>query len=342
MNSKLRKIQGILALKKLDGLILIDPSNIFYLTGFRSDDSILFVTRKNMTLAVRELDYPLARRIAGCKLEKITSLDDEKIMKKYGHIKKIGVEKNISYEKYKKLSLVFGGNFSFCDDIINSQRALKSAEEIKKIRSACLLAKKTMDFAVSVALLGITEKELVSDIVCFMRKNGADKEAFDTIAAFGSHTACPHHIPTGRMLKRNDIVYIDLGCAYEGYSSDLTNTLFLGKINNYGRKIYDIVKEAHWRAINAIKAGAVCRDIDFAARNFIVKKGFGRNFIHSTGHGVGIDIHEGPAISPKSATVLKENMVFTVEPGIYIPGRFGVRIEDTVLVTKKGCEVLTK
>jgi len=342
MNPKLKKIQEGLALKKLDGLILFNPSNIFYLTGFRADNGILFVTRKSMTLAIRELDYPAACLNACCKLKKMDPFNDEKFLKKYRHIKKIGVERDILYEKYKKISSVFGGSISFCDEILSNQRAVKSADEIKKIRAACSLAKRTMDFGMSIARPGITEKELAAEIVCFMRKNGADREAFDTIAAFGSHTACPHHTPTDRKLKQDDIVYIDLGCAYEGYSSDLTRTFFLDRIKKYGIKVHNIVKDAYQRAINAIKPGVVCKDVDSAARDFIAKKGFSKNFIHSTGHGVGIDIHEGPNVSPKSVTVLKENMVLTVEPGIYIPGRFGVRIEDTVLVTKKGCEVLTK
>ena len=133
-----------------------------------------------------------------------------------------------------------------------------------------------------------------------------------------------------------------LGCICEGYNSDLTKTFFLGKISTYTKKVFSIVKEAQSKAISIIKDGIACKKIDFAARSVISKNGFGKYFIHSTGHGVGVDIHEGPALSAGSNAVLKEGMAVTVEPGIYIPGRFGVRIEDTVLVTKNGCEVLTK
>ncbi len=340
MDEKLKNIQNRLRAGKLGGVILFSPSNIYYMTGFRTDGGAVLLTRNDLLLAAGPLDYSAALHSAKCRVEKSLSL--EKFLKKHRGIGAIGAAREISFDRYKTLHSVFGKKIVFLDDVLFGARAVKTACEIKKIRAACRLAKKTMDFAVKTARPGMAECALASEIECFMRKAGSDGESFATIVASGPNTAFPHHIPSERKFGRNDIVYADLGCSYRLYNSDLTNTFFLGKINKYGLKIRDIVKEAHRLALNAVRPGVPCKDVDSAARNFIAENGLEDYFIHSTGHGVGLDIHEAPAISRKSSAVLEENMVITVEPGIYIPGRFGVRIEDTVLVTKKGCEVLTK
>jgi len=166
--------------------------------------------------------------------------------------------------------------------------------------------------------------------------------AFSPIVAFGPHSAEPHHVNSRRRLAKNDTALLDIGCVYQGYCSDLTRTFFLGKICELQKQIYSLVSEAQTLAVKGIRSGRKASDIDGIARSVISRRGYGPQFIHSTGHGVGIDIHEPPRISNKDNTVLKPGMVITVEPGIYLPGKFGVRIEDTVLVTHKGNEVLTR
>jgi Xaa-Pro aminopeptidase len=168
------------------------------------------------------------------------------------------------------------------------------------------------------------------------------RPSFPIIVASGPNSANPHHISSKRKIVANDVILMDLGCVYKGYCSDLTRTFFLGKTNDLQRKVYALVKRAYGRAMRALKKGVKASSIDNAAREVISNAGFADKFIHTTGHGVGIDIHEPPRLSAKDNTVLKNGMIVTVEPGVYIKGRFGVRIEDTVLINKKGKRVLTQ
>ena len=175
-----------------------------------------------------------------------------------------------------------------------------------------------------------------------MKKAGATKPSFDTIVASGTNSSMPHHIPQCKKFVKSDVITIDLGCVYEGYSSDMTRTVFFGDISEENKNVYNIVLEAQNLALKNIKPKVNCNYIDKLARDYITDKSFGENFVHSLGHGVGLDIHEEPRLSPKCKTSLSENMVVTVEPGIYLPGKFGVRIEDLVVVTSSGCDILSK
>ncbi|HAX61598.1 MAG TPA: hypothetical protein DCX95_03430 [Elusimicrobia bacterium] len=336
MNLKTKNLQEKIVSKKLDGFISFNPSNIFYLTGFGAENSFIFITRKNATLVVPELIYQSAKENANCSVE----IAKEDFFDRYKN-KKIGFEDTIQYCRFKKLRKkikIFRDCSGFAEDL----RAVKNETEISKIKTACKISQKAIEYAGKKLKAGITEKELADELEYFLRKNGAEKSAFDIIVASGKNSADPHHKPTNRKFQKNDVVLIDLGCVYDGYCSDLTRTFFLGKISSKKKKIFEIVKSAQQKAIDTAKDGVKCEKIDFAARDFIAKNGYKNFFIHGTGHGVGIDIHEEPSVSAKSETVLKTGMVVTVEPGIYIPNKFGVRIEDTVLVTKSGCEVLTK
>jgi len=177
---------------------------------------------------------------------------------------------------------------------------------------------------------------------CFFKRNGSKGAAFDTIIATGKNSAYPHHITSNHPIRQNKPVVMDLGCVWEGYRSDLTRTVYLGKINSLFAKIFRLVQTAQDAAIRQVYPGQTAEAVDAAARQVIAKAGFGRFFIHGTGHGVGIDIHEAPRVAPGSKEVLREGMVITVEPGVYLPGKFGVRIEDTLLIEEKGCEILTR
>ena len=331
-------------MEKMDGFISFNPSNIFYLTGFRAENSFVFVSptglpsvaRKDIILVVSEVNYPSAKKYSDCKIQ----IADDNFLRKYKN-KKIGFENSISYKQFCKLKKA-KIKLKDCSSFIEILRLIKDRNEIEKIKTACKISKKAIEHSEKKLKIGITEKEIADELEYFLRRCGAEKSAFDIIVASGKNSDNPHHKPTNRKIQKNDIVIIDLGCVYEDYNSDLTRTFFLGKINKIAKKIFEIVKAAQKKALNVIKDGVSCKEVDFAARNFINKNCFGKYFIHGTGHGVGIDIHEEPSVSAKTEAILKAGMVVTVEPGIYIPDRFGVRIEDTVLVTKSGCEVLTK
>ncbi|PKM92626.1 MAG: hypothetical protein CVU80_02385 [Elusimicrobia bacterium HGW-Elusimicrobia-4] len=320
----------------MDGFVSFNPSNIFYLTGFRTENSFVFVSRKDIILVVSKVNYPSAKKYVNCKIQIAT----DSFFRRYKN-QKIGFDNGISVARLEKLKKIKGVRFESCSGFVEDLRLIKDQSEIEKIKTACKISQKAIEHSEKKLKIGITEKELADELEYFLRRNGAEKSAFDIIVASGKNAADPHHKPTNRKIQKNDIVIIDLGCVCEGYNSDLTRTFFLGKINKYAENVFEIVKEAQKKAISVIKDGATCKEVDFAARNFINKNGFGKYFVHGTGHGVGIDIHEEPSVSAKSKMVLKAGMVVTVEPGIYIPDRFGVRIEDTVLVTKSGCEVLT-
>jgi len=185
------------------------------------------------------------------------------------------------------------------------------------------------------------EVEIVAELERFMRYAGARAEAFDLIVASGPNSSQPHHLSGNRKLRNNEPVLIDLGVEYEGYKSDLTRVFFLGKINILARKAYKAVLEAQDLAIKMVKPGVKLAEIDKVARDYLAKNGYAGRFGHNLGHGFGLEVHEEPRIGPHSQGLTEPGMVFTVEPGVYLPGKFGIRIEDMVLVTGKGCEVLS-
>jgi Xaa-Pro aminopeptidase len=199
-----------------------------------------------------------------------------------------------------------------------------------------------MKEALTLVRLGISEKELASKIDFLLRKNGADSSAFETITASGPNASMPHARPTNKRLKTSQPVILDFGARLNGYNSDLTRTHFVGKISKYFNIIHSIVTTAQAKAIETIKPGVEISQVDKIARTYIAEKGFGKYFGHSIGHSIGIDIHELPSINSKNHHTLKEGMVFTVEPAIYIPGWGGVRVEDIVAVTVRGAKVLTR
>ena len=197
-----------------------------------------------------------------------------------------------------------------------------------------------MRYAFSLLKNRISENEIAFKIEEYFARNGT-RPAFLPIVASGPNSAWPHHVSSSRSVRADDVVLIDLGCTYNGYCSDLTRTFFLGKINKLRQKVKGLVKKAHDTALQDIRPGKAAREIDRASRDVISKGGYGDFFIHTTGHGLGVTVHEPPRISSLNQSKLKAGMVITVEPGIYLPGEFGVRIEDTVLITNKGREVLT-
>ncbi|MCX5716476.1 MAG: M24 family metallopeptidase, partial [Candidatus Omnitrophica bacterium] len=234
-----------------------------------------------------------------------------------------------------------GIKFTPLSGIAENMRMIKDADEIRKIKKAVGIAKKVF-FAFTKKLRpGKTEAQLYRELNCLIADFGAEEEAFSTIVAAGERASRPHAAPTNRVLRKNEPVLIDFGVKVDSYNCDLTRVCFLGKIQQQLYNIYNTCKEAQRRAIALIRPGVSAKEVDRVARGFIESKGFGKAFGHSLGHGIGLSVHESPRISSKSETILKPGMVITIEPGIYIEGLGGVRIEDMALVTTKGCQVLT-
>jgi Xaa-Pro aminopeptidase len=217
----------------------------------------------------------------------------------------------------------------------------KSPGEIDMIRKSVRVNSEAYARTLRRVRLGMRERDIAAELDYQMRLHGAEKPAFDTIVAAGAHSALPHAHPTGQRLEENDLLLIDMGACLDGYMSDMTRMAFLGLPNKRVRTLYDAVLEAQLAGIDAVRPGVTAAQVDGAARGVLKKHGLDREFVHSTGHGLGLEIHEGPRIGKKDQTVLRAGMVITIEPGAYIDRVGGVRIEDTVLVTANGCEVLT-
>jgi Xaa-Pro aminopeptidase len=332
----------------IDGLLINLPANITYVTGYISRDSWLILlkdggiyitdaryteeAKKNLKPAfiVRYSQYSLADTVAA-------------VIKEL-RIKRLGFEeKYLTTYAYQKLKskLAKTATLTPTQGIIESFREVKDPREIEKIKKATQIAVKALKFIKNYIVPGAKEIEIAGEIERFIRYNGAQGVSFEIIVASGPNSSFPHHKTSSRKICRNEPVLIDMGVEYCGYKSDLTRVFFSGRINPLVRKVYDIVAQAQELALKAIKPAAKINKVDLAARQYIAQKGYGGFFNHSLGHGVGLEIHESPRIQPKEGRRLKKGMVFTVEPAVYIPGEFGIRIEDLVVVTKKGVRILS-
>jgi len=326
-------INNILNEKNLDAIIITSRENRQYLSGFTGSDGLLVLTSdKKYLLVDGRYTIQAKQQTKGFEVVEFKA-SPYKYIEEFG-FKKIGFEDgNILYSQYQKLPN--------CDKIgvsadINNLRMVKNKIEFDKMQKAASIADKAFSHILNFIKCGVTERELANEIDHFMKCSGAEKTSFDTIVASGERTALPHAGPSDNAVKNGDFVLMDFGCVYEGYCSDMTRTVAVGEVSDEKRKIYETVLDAQQNALNKIKAGELCRDIDKIARDIITEKGFGSNFGHGLGHGVGLEIHEEPRLSPKSEQRLSDGMVVTVEPGIYVEGLCGVRIEDMVYVNGDG------
>ncbi len=254
----------------------------------------------------------------------------------------IAVEDTMNLELYLKLSNACPNNqFVIAKDAIMESRMIKDEAELQIIAKAEAIGDAAFTHILDYMKPGVTEADIALEIEFFMKRQGASKLSFDTIVASGPNSSMPHAQVTNRKLQMGDFVTMDFGCVYQGYCSDMTRTVAIGEPTEEMRKVYQIVFDANIRAMEAVREGVKCNEIDAVARDYIKSQGYGDYFGHGLGHGVGLDIHEEPRFSPKCDVITKENMVITDEPGIYLPGQFGVRIEDLVVVKKDGYEMLS-
>jgi Xaa-Pro aminopeptidase len=330
---------------KVDGILITNPVNLRYLTGFTgssgfsivSERRAIFVTdfryKEQVKDEVRGFDIRIEHGERGMEIKKIVN---------ELRIKRLGFEADsISYGFYKRLS-VHRIKLRPLKNVVESMRIKKSKNELLCIRTAIKRAEKAFRRLIPYIKVNARERELAIRLECFLKEEGCERLPFDVIVASGPVSALPHAIPTGRRLKKGDFVLIDWGGECEGYFSDITRTLVLKDDNLVKQsEIYGHVLNAQERAIRSIKAGIKATTIDREARGYIKKRGYGEYFGHGTGHGVGLKVHEGPVISWRSNNVVENGMVFTIEPGIYLPGFGGVRIEDIVVVRNNRAEILT-
>lgn len=331
--------------KNVDGALIVSPENRRYFTGFNASDGFLFITKSGSVFLTDSRYIAAAKnKIICCEVEE----QKGKLMDyaKRFNCKVLAVEADrLTVTQLKNLRKALHGiklTTVATDKIIDSFRAVKNEAEIENICKAQRIAEAAFDHILGFIKVGVTEKEVALELDHYMLSHGANGLSFETIAISGANTSKPHGVPTDKKIEHGDFVTMDYGAVVNGYHSDMTRTVAVGAASDEQKKIYKIVFEAQLAVLRVLKNGVKCSDADKAARDVITEAGYGEYFRHSTGHGVGIEIHEKPFISPKSTATLRSGNVVTDEPGIYIPGKFGVRIEDMALITENGCKNLTK
>ncbi len=340
---RIAAIRRLMSRQKIGCFIIVKPANVSYATGFSGDDSWAVIVPKAVFLVT---DSRYTEQAAGeCRnceiIERKGPITQAaaKIINGLKNVRTIGIENSCSVAIFKALQKKNKKRIHPAADIIEQSRVIKDDSETAAIKRAADIAAKALKKILKEIKPGISENELAGKLDLQIRLSGG-KTSFDTIVAFGPNASRPHHQPGDRILKTNDTVLIDFGAKYKGYCSDITRCFAVGKPDALYKKAYKAVKEAHDAAIKMVKAGVEIKAVDSTARNVIAKYNL-PVYGHGTGHGLGLEIHEGPTLTRKIKGKLKTGMVCTIEPGVYIPGKLGVRIEDDVLVTKTGCRILT-
>lgn len=348
LNDRLKNLQQEIKSQKLDAVLISRVANIIYLTdysGFSTDEreAFLLITPKDQYIftdgryseAVRKLipNFVLIEINSKNRFENLL----KKLISELG-IGGLGIEENdLKVSEYKSIKKTAKKvkDFKF-----HQHRSIKSETEINLIEKACIMGDKAFEFIQTKIKAGISEKDLRFFLDNFIREQGFEP-SFNTIVAFGINSAVPHHQTGEAKLKNDDFILLDFGVKFKGYCSDMTRTLTFGKASEKQKKIYKTVKQAQEKAVNFFKAGIKAKVLDKVARDYILGQGFD-SIPHSLGHGIGIEVHEHPYLSPNSKEVLTEGMVFSIEPGIYIPEFGGVRIEDLFVLEKDGIRQLTE
>ena len=339
-------VLGSLLPEYADYALIISGENRRDFTNFVSSSGYLLVTRKEAYLLVDFRYAEAAKKQAkGCKVVVFKKLEVTlKEITAQHLLRDIMLEASActlsEAERIDGIIRAAGGNTiktAELDRIIGRMRIIKTADEVDKMRQAQRITEEALSDTVKLIKEGVTEKELALELEFNMRKNGADGVAFDLIVLTGKNTSMPHGVPGYEKVKAGDFILFDIGATVDGYHSDMTRTYVLGRADKQQLRLYNTVLEAHMAALEAVRSGVTCGYIDDKARSYIDQAGFEGCFGHSTGHGVGLEIHEAPTVSPKNDFTLQNGMVITIEPGIYIPDKYGVRIEDMVVVSNSGC-----
>lgn len=326
----------------IDAAVVITTSNTFYLSGYESSNCrILMTDEKNYFFTDMRYLEEARYRIGDAFDVRLGGIEEIKELADKLGVKKLGVEQTIPHCDYVALEKLFKGvTFVATDDAFAKLRAVKSEREIDLIKKAQSVTDEAFKQILPFIKEGVSEIEIAAKLEYIMLKNGCEL-AFDSIVAFGENGSKPHAHRSEKKLAKGEFVTMDFGAKYKGYCSDMTRTVALGTVDERKARAYNAVLEANKIAAKAIKAGEKCCDIDAVARNHLAKHSLDKYFSHSLGHSVGVDIHEMPAFSPKCDEILKPGMIITVEPGVYLEGDFGIRIEDMALVTENGSENLT-
>ncbi|MBZ5552536.1 MAG: aminopeptidase P family protein [Acidobacteriia bacterium] len=347
-SNPIRQLQRNLEELKLDAILITHLPNIFYLTGFTGSSAALLVFRHSAVfLTDGRYTAQATREVKGIRIgwsRNGLMPEAASVVTKHGARRVAFESRHITHDMYRwlKRALRSRSQLAPCIDWVEELRAVKTSEEVAKIRASLRTVMTAFEETLPMVRPGIRERELSAELEYRMKRHGAQKVSFDLIVASGPRSALPHGIASERRVRRNEFLVFDLGAILRGYSSDFTRTVYVGRPSARAREIYKTVAESQECAIAGIGAGVPAAQIDHLARNVIERKGYGKNFVHSTGHGIGVEVHEAPLIGARSTAVLRAGQVITVEPGIYIPHFGGVRIEDMVVVGDRGCRNMTE
>ncbi|OQX81509.1 MAG: hypothetical protein B6D56_02215 [Candidatus Omnitrophica bacterium 4484_70.1] len=344
INKFLKKIEKL----KLDAFLLSNPVNINYLTYFNKELSgYLIISAKKLIYLTYFVYFEEAKKN---KMWETKLIENKNIFKEVAaqvkkmKVKRVGFEtKHFVFAEYKKLKEELSKKeieFVETFDLVEEMRMIKEKEEINLVKKATKITLEGFNFLKEIIQDSFSEKFLAQEVEKFLKIKGDIKLAFPPIVAFGKNSSFPHHLPTQEKLRKNKLILVDIGARYRGYCADLTRVFFWDKMPPQLKKIYELVKKAQEESIKNIKPGKKAKEIDKAGREIISKKGWGRFFGHGLGHGVGLEVHERPFLSPKSEDILEENMIVTIEPAVYIPHKFGIRIESMVRITDRGAEII--
>ncbi len=339
-------LQNLLISEKLDALLIFGLPNIRYLCGFTGTDGVLLVTANESVFFTDSRYFAQAQTQVSsarvhCYNNKLKAVADE--LSSDGSMR-VGFDADVvSVALLEDLTAIVDDTLTWCSlhHQLQPLRGVKSGDQLVSLKAAADLNHQAFDLILPMIRPGVTEREIALELEFALKRLGGEANAFDFIVASGLRGALPHGVASGKKILEGELLTIDFGTIVNGYHSDETVTLAIGEVDRKLRQIFDIVLEAHDSALAVVKPGMPICDLDAVARDFIMSKGYGEYFGHSLGHGVGLEIHEYPAVSDRSDQKLAEGMVITVEPGIYIPGTGGVRIEDTIVVTTDGFEALT-
>ncbi|WP_193064742.1 M24 family metallopeptidase [Oceanobacillus oncorhynchi] len=343
--TKLDRLREKLEENKADAIIIDSPYNRRYLTNFTgtagtaliTSDKALFITdfRYTEQAAEQAAAFEIIEHKQGMIQEIANQID------KLG-VKRLAFEKNYTtYSQFETYQNQFSQELIPVEGIVEALRMIKTPDELEIMKKAAKISDDAFAHIQSFIEPGVKEIDISNELEFFMRRQGATSSSFDTIVASGLRSALPHGVASDKKIEEGELVTLDFGALYEGYCSDITRTVAVGEISAALREIYDIVLEANLRGVKGTKAGMSGKEADALTRDYITEKGYGERFGHSTGHAVGMEVHESPGLSTRSEAILEPGMVVTVEPGIYVPGVGGCRIEDDIVITKDGNERLT-
>lgn len=342
---KLQKLRQTLQEQNIDGILITNDYNRRYMTGFTGTAGVAIVSQKDAVFitdfryteqaAAQITDFTIVQHGA-------TLLEEIATQVKAMGIKTLGFEKDtVSFGTYELYKRVIPADLVPVSGLIEKIRLIKTEQEINIIKVACEIADHAFTHILDFIKPGKTELEVSNELEFFMRQQGATQSSFDTIVASGLRSALPHGVATNKVIEKGDFVTLDFGALYNGYISDITRTVAVGEPSEKLVEMYNTVLASQLLALEKVGPGLTGIQADAIARDYLTEKGYGEAFGHSLGHGIGLEVHEGPGLSKRSETVLEPGMAVTIEPGVYVPGVGGVRIEDDILITESGNELLT-